>query len=188
MKIGVNVPVAGSPNVTFGLALGLEGSRINGDVKLKGQVDAIFSANVDVYIANLFLSVKGFGYLEVKGDNGKECMDYLLYFMQLKLRSVSNDLEEYVFSPSFEEAVLTQMNSDEDNDDYIEAGIGVEGAAGVEAGGNTSEVKVEFTDGTKISGSQKEDFQMRTVTIKVGNLENEGEVEERHELGCTCQV
>ncbi|MEC8278087.1 MAG: peptidoglycan-binding protein, partial [Myxococcota bacterium] len=139
-KIGVNVPVAGNPNVTFGMALNLEGSRINGDVKLKGQVDAKFSANVDVFIANLFLSVKGFGYLEVKGDHGKECIDYLLYFMQLKLRSVSTDLEEYVFSPTFEEAVLTQMNSDEDNNDYIEAGIGVEGAAGVEVDGNRGEV------------------------------------------------
>lgn len=126
LQIIVNVPVDAAKVVKVGLEFTTEISRedkgLKAKVKLGGGV--IASKKVDAYFftAKAVAQAQVYGFMEAQGDSGKEVFDLFALAIQQRVKAVSADLANAMFSAKYIDSVVKGMGQD----DYVKSGMGAE--------------------------------------------------------------
>ncbi|GMV41676.1 MAG: hypothetical protein AMXMBFR64_33920 [Myxococcales bacterium] len=126
MELAVNAPVAAVPGARVGLRFDGEAER-EGGVRLRVQLGAAVSGEVDMVIAEAFAQAELFGWMEASGDDGYEAMRLLSFGLEDRVRSVSGKAADLVWGKGFAKDVRSNM----DDDDYVESGIGASVEGGI---------------------------------------------------------
>ena len=161
------------PAATLQIEFSGEAER-DGKVRVRFNVETGLKTGANLWLFEAWAKASILGFMEAVGDNGAECIQFLLYAIYRATAAVNKKAADTIFGRDFAKNTKAMMTRAHGKEDYVKSGVGVKISGELGTKNRKSEAKTEAAlSGTlakEFSRHGTSDIRMLTLMTKFSGL------------------